>query len=122
MSESPPPMVKAEFRPALDNPRIIRAAQRLAAPVARLWRRVVAISVLEEDLDRLRMLRNHRFLLCSNHPTLGDPLVILDLSRRVPMTLNGMTALDLFQGPVGWLFQRMGAYSVKRGAPDREAI
>jgi hypothetical protein len=114
--------MKAEFRPALDNPRIIRVAQRVAAPVARLWRRIEAISVAEEDLDRLRALRDQQFLLCSNHPTLGDPLVILDLCRQVGMTVNGMTALDLFQGPIGWLFQRMGAYSMKRGSPDREAI
>src|SRR5712692_10339953 len=104
--------MKAGFRPALDNPKIIRAAQLLAAPVARLWRRIVAISVAEEDLDRLRALRDQRFMLCSNHPTLGDPLVILDLSRRLRMTFNGMAARDMFLGPIGWLFQRMGGYSV----------
>src|SRR5205823_6060194 len=47
---------------------------------------------------------------------------ILELCRRLGMTFNGMAARDLFRGPVGWLFQRMGAYSVQRGAPDREAI
>src|SRR5438093_11338667 len=114
--------MKADFRPPLDNSFIIRAAQLAARRVARLWRRVVAIEISEEELDRLRALRDQRFLLCSNHPTLGEPLVILDLCRRVGMTLNGMTARDLFLGPIGWLFQRMGAYSVKRGAPDREAI
>jgi 1-acyl-sn-glycerol-3-phosphate acyltransferase len=114
--------MKSDFRPPLDNPLIIRAAQ-LAAPWAvRLWRQVVAIDIPEEDLKRLRALRDQRFLLCSNHPTLGDPLVIIELSRRLGMRFNGMAARELFIGPVGWLFQRMGAYSVRRGATDREAI
>ena len=114
--------MKADFRPPLDNSSIIRAAQLAARWVARLWRRVVAIEISEEDLDRLRALRDQRFLLCSNHPTLGDPLVILDLCRRLRMRFNCMTARELFRGPVGWLFQRMGGYSVRRGAPDRAAI
>jgi hypothetical protein len=114
--------MNADFRPPLDNPFIIRAAQ-LAAPLAvRLWRQVVAIDIPEEDLQRLRVLRDQRFLLCSNHPTLGDPLVIIELSRRLGVRFNGMAARELFIGPVGWLFQHMGAYSVRRGVPDRDAI
>src|SRR5438105_1065119 len=100
--------MKADFRPALDHPLIIRMAQWLAAPVARVWRRIRAISVAEEDLERLRALRDQRFLLCSNHPTLGDPLVILELCRRGGMTLHGMAARELFWGPVGWRCQRRG--------------
>jgi 1-acyl-sn-glycerol-3-phosphate acyltransferase len=114
--------MRADFRPPRDNPWIIRAAWLAARWVARLWRRVVAIEVPEKDLDRLRALRDQRLLLCSNHPTLGDPLVILELCRRLDMRFNGMAAREIFQGPAGWLFQRMGAYSVLRGSPDREAI
>jgi 1-acyl-sn-glycerol-3-phosphate acyltransferase len=114
--------MKTDFRPPLDNPFIIRAAQLAARGVARLWRRIIAIEIPEEDLDRLRALRKQRFLLCSNHPTLGDPAVIVELSRRLGMQFNGMAAREMFIGPIGWLFQRMGGYSVRRGAPDREAI
>ena len=42
--------MKADFRPPLDNSFIIRAAQLAARWVARLWRRVVAIEISEEDL------------------------------------------------------------------------
>src|SRR5204863_2606190 len=35
---------------------------------------------------------------------------------------NYMAARDLLVGPVGWLLQRGGAFSVRRGTPDREAI
>ena len=114
--------MKTDFRPPLDNPFIIRLAQLAARGVARLWRRIVAIEIPEDDLDRLRALRKQRFLLCSNHPTLGDPAVIVELSRRVGIQFNGMAAREMFIGPLGWLFQRMGGYSVRRGAPDREAI
>lgn len=114
--------MKTDFRPPLDNPCVIHAAQLAAPLVARLWRRVVAIDIPKEDLSRLRDLRNQRFMLCSNHPTLGDPVMIIELSRRLGVQLNGMAARELFVGPAGWLFQRMGGYSVRRGAPDREAI
>jgi 1-acyl-sn-glycerol-3-phosphate acyltransferase len=114
--------MKTEFRPPLDNPFIIRVAQIVAPWVARLWRQVVAIDIPKEDLSRLRALQDQRFLLCSNHPTLGDPVVIIELSRRLGMRFNGMAAREMFIGPAGWLFQRMGGYSVRRGAPDREAI
>jgi 1-acyl-sn-glycerol-3-phosphate acyltransferase len=114
--------MKSDFQPPRDNRFIIRAMQFLDPLVARLWRKTVAIVAPAEDLARLRALRNERFLLCSNHPTLGDPLIIFELARRVGVTFNYMAARDVFWFPLGWLFQRIGTYSVLRGASDREAI
>lgn len=114
--------MKTDFRPPRDNPFLIRMAEVVVPLVARLWRGVGAVCVPEEDLARLRALRKERFLLCANHPTLGDPLVVFELSCRLGVRFNFMAARDLFEGFPGWLFQRLGAYSVLRGAPDREAM
>jgi hypothetical protein len=114
--------MRRDFRPPRDHPWVIHLGQLLAPLVARLWRRIIAISIPEEDLARLHTLRDQRFLLCANHPTLGDPLVIGVLSHRLGVTFNYMATRDLFRGPLGWLLQRGGVYSVLRGAPDREAM
>jgi 1-acyl-sn-glycerol-3-phosphate acyltransferase len=114
--------MKADFFPPRDDPRLIRFMERLIPFIARLWRRIVAISIPEADLARLRALRESRFLLCANHPTLGDPLVIGELQRRLGMRFNYMAARDLFRPPWTGLLQRLGVYSVLRGAPDREAM
>src|SRR5437868_466580 len=66
--------MKSDFRPPRDSPWIIRLMQRLNPLIARLWCRVVAIDVPQEDLQRLRVLQQSRYLLCANHPTLCDPL------------------------------------------------
>jgi hypothetical protein len=114
--------MKSDFRPPRDNTLVIRLMQRLAPLIGRFWRQVVAICIREEDLARLRELRDERFLLCANHPTLGDPVVVMELSRRLGMTFNFMAARELFSGPLGWLLQRSGVYSVLRGAANREAM
>jgi 1-acyl-sn-glycerol-3-phosphate acyltransferase len=117
-----PASMKSDFRPPRDNPFLIRVMQRLTPLIARLWRRIVAISIPEADLARLRALNKSRFLLCANHPTLGDPLIIAELSRRLGVTFNYMAARDLFLPIFGAFLQRLGTYSVQRGTPDREAM
>jgi 1-acyl-sn-glycerol-3-phosphate acyltransferase len=114
--------MKTDFFPPRDDPRLIWFMERLIPLIARLWRRIVGISIPEADLERLRALRESRFLLCANHPTLGDPLVIGELQRRLGMRFNTMAARDLFVWPWAGLLQRLGVYSVLRGAPDREAM
>jgi hypothetical protein len=114
--------MKTDFRPPLPRPWVIRLAYLLVPLAGRLWRRLVAVAVPEEDLARLRALRDQRFLLCANHPTLADPMVIWELSRRLGVPFYYMAARNVFRGVLGWVLQRGGAYSVQRGAPDREAM
>jgi acyltransferase-like protein len=117
-----PARMKSDFRPPRDNRLLIHVMQRLTPLIARLWRRIVAISIPAADLARLRALQESRYLLCANHPTLGDPLVIAELSRRLGVSFNYMAARDLFVPLLSGFLQRLGTYSVQRGTPDREAM
>ncbi len=114
--------MSTDFCPPRDHPFFLRLMQWTGPLIARYWRGVVSIEIAAAEVTRLQSLRDERFLLCANHPTLGDPLVIMELSRRTGMRFNYMSARELFVGPAGWLLQRIGAYSVLRGAVDREAM
>lgn len=59
-------------------------------------------------------------MLAPNHQSFWDiPLLALTVPRRV----HFMAKKELFDNPVvGWLFRKLLAFPVKRGAPDRAAI
>src|SRR6266511_657961 len=87
-----PTSMKSDFRPPRENRFVIRAMQWLNPLIARFWRRILAMEMPEDELARLRALEDSRYLLCSNHPTLGDPLILMELSRRLGVTFNYMAA------------------------------
>jgi hypothetical protein len=85
-------------------------------------RRIVRVHVPETDWPRLESLRQGRAILSPNHPTTNDPLIAFFLSRRLGEPFNYIACRENFRGPFGWLIQRLGAYSVLRGLPDRESM
>ncbi|MHB0868972.1 MAG: lysophospholipid acyltransferase family protein [Chloroflexota bacterium] len=59
-------------------------------------------------------------LLVSNHLNLIDPPV---LGALLPRRITFMAKEELFRAPlVGWVVKWYGAFSVRRGRPDREAL
>lgn len=80
-----------------------------------------------------------RFLLAFRHPTLDDPPCLLYVlnhwlpklarqhNRRLQLPLHAHFLYDrgipLWAGaPIGWLFSRIGATSIRRGRLDREGL
>ncbi len=58
-------------------------------------------------------------IIAPNHKSFLDPFFIgLSTHRQV----RYMAKTELFAGPLGWLFGRLGAFPVRRGAADAEAI
>jgi hypothetical protein len=113
--------VKADFRPPRDHPLLIRLTHAVLPLVMRA-RRIVGIRVAEEEWAHLEALRGSRGILSANHPTTNDPLIAFYLSRRLGEPFNYLACRDIFHGLYGCLIQRLGAYSILRGLPDREAI
>ena len=59
-------------------------------------------------------------VVCSNHLAWWDPVV---LAMAVPLKISFMAKRELFGYPVfGWLLARLGAFPVRRGTADRQAI
>jgi Acyltransferase len=113
--------MRTDFRPPREHPLLIRLTQA-ALPLILRARRIVCIHVAEGEWEHLEALRGSRGILSANHPTTNDPLIAFELSRRLGEPFNYLACRDIFDGLYGSLIQRLGAYSILRGLPDREAI
>jgi hypothetical protein len=111
----------ADFRPPREHAVIIRLVQ-MALPLLMRSRRIVDVAVPKEEWSHLASLRGSRAIVSANHPTGNDPLIAFHLSERLGEAFNYLATRDLFHGFYGWLLQRVGAYSILRGLPDRDAI
>jgi 1-acyl-sn-glycerol-3-phosphate acyltransferase len=111
-----------DFCPPKENRLLLSLSHTLLPVVMRGLRRIVSVHIPEGDWPNLEGLRRGRAILSANHPTTSDPLIAMFLSRRLGEGFNYMACRELFHGPWGWTIQRLGAYSVHRGLPDRQAI
>jgi 1-acyl-sn-glycerol-3-phosphate acyltransferase len=97
-------------------------ARTFVPKLGRHFGNVHDVTVAPEDLERLRALRGHRAILSPNHPTETDPIVVFWLSGLLDERFNFLSTRETLDGPRGWCLNRIGAYSVIRGYPDRESI
>ncbi|MGP0033143.1 MAG: lysophospholipid acyltransferase family protein [Solirubrobacteraceae bacterium] len=58
-------------------------------------------------------------ILAPNHKNFLDPFFIGIATRR---HVHYMAKVELFKGPLAWLFSRLGAFPVRRGEADAEAL
>ena len=111
-----------DFRPPKENRWILRLSQAVLPMAMRRVRGIVSISLSKTDWSHLESLRGSRAILSANHPTTSDPLIAMYLSRQLGEPFNYMACRELFHGPWGWTIQRLGAYSIHRGLPDRQSL
>jgi 1-acyl-sn-glycerol-3-phosphate acyltransferase len=84
----------------------------LVTPVLRLW-------------FRLRIFGTEHIpatgaaIIAPNHKSLLDPFFVGIATRR---HVRYMAKTELFKGPLGWLLPRLGAFPVRRGRADAEAM
>jgi 1-acyl-sn-glycerol-3-phosphate acyltransferase len=119
----PRPKLYTFFPPK--NNRFIAAAGKRA-----LWwdiRRklyVTEISISDEALDRLRRLKGKRCLIAPSHSGGFEPHIVMQISKMLGEDFNYVAAMELFaQSRMHrWMLQRLGVYSVIRGAVDRPSF
>lgn len=118
-------MTSRTFMSPLINPLVVKVV-RLLLPT--LFRRLcggLSIHISQQDLAKLKQYQNQRMLLLPNHPTGEEPLVLFEIARQLDEVFNFVAAREVFdweKGFRGWLLRRVGAYSVIRGAADRESF
>jgi len=88
---------------------VIRA---LAAAVLRTWFRVRVSGAENIPADG-------GVIVAPNHKNFLDPFFIGIVARR---PVRFMAKIELFKGPLGWLFTRLGAFPIRRGEADTEAL
>lgn len=79
----------------------------------------------EGAVERFLKVSKKRGMVCPNHSNRIDPVVMFAFSMMVKEDFNYVAAREVFDwdyGFNGWLLQHLGAYSVVRGAADRESF
>ncbi len=112
---------EALFYPCRRHTPTARLFQFLAPAVAR-WRCHFRLTLAPGVLAKLQPLTRERVLLFPNHPTFDEPVALYGLSARWGPLFYYLTALEAMQGSLGPLLQRLGCYSVRRGAADRASV
>ena len=122
------------FRPPKTSRRWVRAVQHLLPLLARIDRDIVPVEVDEADLDALRALAGQRVVLAANHPEGLEPYALFQVSSLLHAEFNYLAAKEVFDEPPAafrwakWLglyapiLQRLGVYSIVRGAADRDCL
>jgi 1-acyl-sn-glycerol-3-phosphate acyltransferase len=112
------------FYPPKNN-RVVTALVKMA-----VWRdirrklNVTEISVSQDAWERLRRLKGKRCLVTPSHSGGFEPHIIIYLSKLLKDDYNYVAAMELFaRSPIHrWVLQRMGVYSIIRGATDRPSF
>lgn len=109
------------FVPPRHHPGLFWFANTFVPQLGRLFGNVHGLSADPETVERVRGLRG-RALICPNHPTETDPIVVFWLARVAGQRFHFLATRETLEGPRGFLLNRIGVYSVIRGFPDRESI
>lgn len=114
-----------DFRPPMDSPLLIGLVKIFMPLYMKLSLGDTSLSVSPEAVKRFNKLKGKRALICPNHSNRHDPQVMFAFSKEVEEDFNFIAAREVFDwnhGLNGWWLQKCGAYSVVRGAVDRESF
>jgi hypothetical protein len=105
---------------------LLEALVKLLLPVVFACRhRDLKLMVAPETWQTLNELQDSPVLICPNHPRHEDGEILFWLSTISPQRFEILAARELFEryfGLNGLILQRLGCYSIKRGAHDLEAM
>lgn len=114
-----------DFRPPKDSQLIISLCKAFTPVILKLGLGDPAIKISEEDIKKFQQLKGKKALVCPNHSNRRDPEVMFAFSKAVGEDFNFIAAREVFDwrhGLNGWFLQKMGVYSVVRGAVDRDSF
>lgn len=83
------------------------------------------VELVPGAVERFGTVAGKRGMICPNHSNRHDPQVMFAFARVVKEDFNFIAAREVFdwsRGWNGWWLQHLGAYSVVRGAADRESF
>lgn len=114
-----------DFKPPKDSQCLISITNLSLPLYMKVLLHDTTLSVSAEALEKFKALKGQRAMICPNHACRHDPMVMFAFSKMVGEQFNYIAAREVFDwnhGLNGWWLQRMGAYSVVRGAVDRESF
>ena len=113
-----------DFVPPKENALMIGAAKWLSPLLMRHLLKISKLDIDTESLTRLKAINGFSAVLVPNHVNHADPFVMFALAKRLGDGFRYLTAQESFYAQAGgrlrgFLLQRLGCYSVVRGAVDR---
>lgn len=114
-----------DFRPPQDNALVIGLAKLFLCQIHQLKMKNAEISFVGDSLERFAQLKGKHVMICPNHSHRHDPEVMFTLACKAGEQFNFIAAREVFDWNKGWngfMLQKMGVYSVVRGAVDRESF
>ncbi len=114
-----------DFKPPKDSPFAIGLAKLLLPAILKVTLHDTQVEVVDGGLERFHCLCGLRTVICPNHSNHNDPEVMFALSKLVGEDFNFLAAREIFDYDQGWRgfwLQRLGCYSIVRGASDRESF
>jgi 1-acyl-sn-glycerol-3-phosphate acyltransferase len=94
------------------QPALYALVRALLTPLLRLWFRLRV-----EGADHIP--GEGPAIVAPNHKSFMDAFLIGVATHR---HVHYMAKVEIFKGPLGWLFARLGAFPVRRGEADAEAV
>jgi 1-acyl-sn-glycerol-3-phosphate acyltransferase len=114
-----------DFRPPLDSPALIKLV-KVAMPLYMKYALAdTRVELVPGARERFQKVAGQRGMVCPNHSHRHDPEVMFNVSKLVGEDFNFVAAREVFDwndGMNGWWLQHMGAFSVVRGAADKESF
>ncbi len=114
-------MANGKFLPPKLNPLLTRLIQSIFYLVMYFGYQI-KLKVSDCDLAVLKDIADKRVIYLPNHSNLDDGLVMFLFSARLGQLFHYIVAYEAFQGFIGKLMQKVGAYSIRRGMGDRPSI
>ncbi len=114
----------SEFRPPQPSRVLIWLSQSLLPVYVSVIERLT-FKFLESPDHPLKFLKGKSVVVVINHGDRQDPLVVVALAKYMRETFYCLVAREVFDwyhGALGWLFQKLGCYSVNRGVADFRSI
>jgi len=111
----------SQFLPPQQNYLITRLCQSVFGLVT-YWVYQLELVIDDRDIAQLKAIEDQRVVYLPNHSTLNDGIVVFLLSARIGQLFHYVVAYEVFQGLMGKLLQKVGAYSIRRGVGDRSSI
>lgn len=114
-----------DFKPPQDNALVIGLCKMFMRQILFFRCHDTRVLVNGDGLQRFKQLAGKHALVCPNHSYRHDPEVMFEFGRQAGEVFNYVAAREVFDynnGFNGWLLQKLGCYSVVRGAADRESF
>ncbi len=114
----------SEFKPPQPNRTVIWLSQLLLPVYTSVVERL-CFQIVENPDGPLKFLKEKSVVVVINHGDRQDPLVVVALAKHMHETFYCLVAREVFDwyhGMLGWLFQKLGCYSVNRGVADFRSI